>query len=36
MKQIHIISTVGVPACYGGFESLAENLLNYTPEDAYI
>lgn len=33
MKQIYIIGTVGVPACYGGFESLVENLLNYTPED---
>lgn len=31
-KQIYIIGTVGVPACYGGFESLVENLLNYTPE----
>ena len=33
MKQIYIIGTVGVPACYGGFESLVENLLNYTPSD---
>ena len=33
MKKIYIIGTVGVPACYGGFESLVENLLNYTPED---
>lgn len=32
-KKIYIIGTVGVPACYGGFESLVENLLNYTPED---
>ncbi len=32
-KQIYIIGTVGVPACYGGFESLVENLLDYTPED---
>lgn len=32
-KQVYIISTVGVPACYGGFESLVENLLDYTPED---
>ena len=32
-KRIYIIGTVGVPACYGGFESLVENLLNYTPED---
>ncbi|MDY3828277.1 MAG: DUF1972 domain-containing protein [Clostridium sp.] len=33
MKKIAIIGTVGVPACYGGFESLVENLLDYTPED---
>lgn len=26
MKQIVIIGTVGIPACYGGFESLVENL----------
>lgn len=33
MKRIAIIGTVGVPACYGGFESLVENILDYTPED---
>lgn len=33
MKKINIIGTVGVPACYGGFESLVENMLDYTPED---
>lgn len=33
MKKISIIGIVGVPACYGGFESLVENLLDYTPED---
>ncbi len=33
MKNIAIIGTVGVPACYGGFESLVENLLDYTPQD---
>jgi len=32
-KQIYIIGTVGVPACYGGFESLVENMLDYTPAD---
>lgn len=32
-KKINIIGTVGVPACYGGFESLVENLLDYTPKD---
>lgn len=33
MKHISIIGTVGVPACYGGFESLVDNLLDYTPSD---
>ena len=33
MKKISIIGTVGVPACYGGFESLVENMLDYTPAD---
>ena len=33
MKRIYIIGTVGVPACYGGFESLVDNLLDYTPAD---
>ncbi|MCI6187328.1 MAG: DUF1972 domain-containing protein [Spirochaetia bacterium] len=33
MKKINIIGTVGVPACYGGFESLVENILDYTPID---
>lgn len=32
-KKINIIGTVGVPACYGGFESLVENMLDYTPEN---
>ena len=27
MKKIAIIGTVGVPACYGGYETLVENLL---------
>jgi glycosyltransferase involved in cell wall biosynthesis len=31
-KCISIIGTVGVPACYGGFETLVENLLSYAPE----
>lgn len=26
MKNVAIIGTVGIPACYGGFESLVENL----------
>ncbi|MDD4912257.1 MAG: DUF1972 domain-containing protein [Sideroxydans sp.] len=29
MKNISIIGTVGVPASYGGFETLAENLIKY-------
>lgn len=33
-KRIFVIGTVGVPACYGGFESLVENLLDYTPDGA--
>lgn len=33
MKRVYIIGTVGVPACYGGFESLVENLLNFTPNN---
>ena len=28
MKKIAIIGTVGVPACYGGYETLVENLLD--------
>ena len=33
MKKVSVIGTVGVPACYGGFESLVENILDYTPEE---
>lgn len=29
MKKVAIIGTVGVPACYGGYETLVENLLDY-------
>ena len=29
MKKVAIIGTVGVPACYGGYETLVENLLTY-------
>ena len=28
MKKVVVIGTVGLPACYGGFESLVENLTN--------
>lgn len=31
MLSISIVGTVGVPACYGGFESLVDNLLDHTP-----
>jgi glycosyltransferase involved in cell wall biosynthesis len=33
MKHVNIIGIVGVPACYGGFETLVEYLLSYKPED---
>ncbi|MFT6918578.1 MAG: glycosyltransferase involved in cell wall biosynthesis [Cognaticolwellia sp.] len=29
MKTVSIIGTVGIPACYGGFETLVENLVRY-------
>jgi len=29
MNKILILGTAGVPACYGGFESLVENILDY-------
>ena len=28
--RVSVIGTVGVPACYGGFESLVDNLLDFT------
>ena len=27
MKTVAVVGTVGVPACYGGFESLVQNQL---------
>ncbi|MBN6046146.1 DUF1972 domain-containing protein [Citrobacter sp. ku-bf4] len=30
MKKIAIVGTAGIPACYGGFETLAENLTSYS------
>lgn len=38
MTKVGIISTVGVPACYGGYESLVENLLHFkqTPDIQYV
>ncbi|MGV0817247.1 DUF1972 domain-containing protein [Martelella sp. AMO21009] len=32
--RIAIIGTVGVPACYGGFETLVENLLDYNKQSS--
>ncbi len=29
MKKVAVVGTVGIPACYGGFESLVENLTQY-------
>nr|WP_279615174.1 DUF1972 domain-containing protein [Pseudoalteromonas spiralis] len=36
MKNASIIGTVGVPACYGGFETLVENLLDKNSPDKLI
>ena len=33
MKKIAVVGTVGIPACYGGFESLVQNLVDYQSED---
>lgn len=30
MKKISIVGTAGIPACYGGFETLVENLTAYS------
>ncbi|GGM97898.1 DUF1972 domain-containing protein [Shewanella xiamenensis] len=30
MKKVNVVGTVGIPACYGGFESLVENLTSYS------
>ena len=36
MKRVSIIGTVGVPANYGGFESLVENIIGYnSPSDIH-
>lgn len=32
-KEVYIIGTVGIPACYGGFESLVQNLVDYQSSD---
>lgn len=36
MKRISIVGTVGVPACYGGFETLVENLLSEAKKEQII
>ena len=33
---VSIIGTVGVPACYGGFETLVENLLDDNEKDITV
>lgn len=33
MKKIAVIGTVGIPATYGGFETLVENLTRYSSDD---
>ena len=33
MKKVAIIGTVGVPANYGGYETMVDNMLDYTPPD---
>lgn len=30
MKKVNVVGTVGIPACYGGFESLVDNLTSYS------
>lgn len=32
-KKVAIIGTVGIPACYGGFETLAEHLVEHTSNE---
>ncbi|MGD8203041.1 DUF1972 domain-containing protein [Pantoea sp. FN0305] len=36
MKKVSIVGTVGIPACYGGFESLVENLTHYNIEESLV
>ena len=33
IKKVSILGTVGIPACYGGFESLVENLTKYSSKN---
>lgn len=32
IKKVCVVGTVGIPACYGGFESLVQNLVDYQSE----
>ena len=32
MTKVAVVGTVGIPACYGGFESLVENLTSYSSD----
>tara|TARA_B110000211_G_C14092689_1_gene560140 strand:- start:786 stop:1829 length:1044 start_codon:yes stop_codon:yes gene_type:complete len=36
MNKVSIIGTVGVPACYGGFETLVDNLLDEKDRDQHV
>lgn len=36
MSNVKILGTVGVPACYGGFETLVENLLDNTSSEHQV
>ena len=33
MTKVAVVGTVGIPACYGGFESLVENLTSYSTDN---
>lgn len=33
MTNVAVVGTVGIPACYGGFESLVENLTSYKSDN---
>lgn len=32
-KKVAVVGTVGIPACYGGFESLVQNLVDYQSDN---
>lgn len=32
-KKIDVVGIVGLPACYGGFESLVQNLVDYQSQN---